>query len=85
MDQFLEEEEDSPIRQEVLDFYFEICHYLMIYEKMDENYIVYCQHDEDGRFYIKLFCVNPKNNLKDAMAKGRSSILFSETLIPIQD
>ena len=84
MDQFLEEEDDSPIRQEVLEFYFEICHYLLIYEKMDENYTIYCQHDEDERFFIKLFCVNPKVNLREAMEKGRSSILFSATLLPIQ-
>lgn len=84
MDQFLEEEEDSPVRKEVLEFYFEICHYLLIYEKLDENYVIYCELQEDERFMIKLFCVNPKNNLKDAMAKGRSSILFSATFLPIQ-
>lgn len=84
MDQFLEEEDDSPIRQEVLEFFFEINHFLLIYEKMDENYTVYCELLPDERFMMKLFCVNPRNNLKEAMAKGRSSILFSATLLPIQ-
>lgn len=84
MDQFLEEEDDSPLRKKVLEFYFEISHYLLIYEKLDENYVIYCELQEDERFMIKLFCVNPSNNLKDAMSKGRSSILFSATFLPIQ-
>ena len=84
MDNFLEEEEDSEIRQMVLEFYFEICHFLLIYERLDENYLTYCRLQEDGNFVIKLFCVNPRVNLQEAMAKGRSSILFSATLLPIQ-
>lgn len=84
MDSFLEEEEGGDIRQEVLEFYFQICHFLMIYEKLDENYVIYCEMRDEERFLIKLFCVNPKNNLKEAMAKGRSSILFSATFLPIQ-
>lgn len=84
MDQFLEAEDDSEIRQEVLDYYFEVCHFLLIYEKMDEHYTVYCELQPDERFMMKLFCVNPSTNLKAAMAKGRSSVLFSATLLPIQ-
>ena len=84
MDQFLEEENDGQIRKEVLEYYFEICHFLMIYEKLDEDYIIYAQLSDNGSFMLKLFCVNPRNNLKAAMAKARSSILFSATLLPIQ-
>lgn len=84
MDQFLEEEEDSPIRQDVLEFYFEVSHFLLIYEKVDSNYIIYCKLQEDDTFALKLFCVNPRINLQEAMARGRSSILFSATLLPIQ-
>lgn len=84
MDQFLEEEEDSELRKQVLDFYFEISHYLLIYEKLDKNYVIYCEMTQDQRFMLKLFCVNPSNNLKDAMSKGRTSILFSATFLPIQ-
>lgn len=84
MDQVLEEEADSPERKEILDFYFEICHFLLIYEKMDRNYTIYAELFEGGSFMIKLLCVNPRENLKEAMAKGRSSILFSATLLPIQ-
>lgn len=84
VNQFLEDEDGGDIRQEVLEFYFKIAHFLMIYEKLDENYCIYCELLEDQSFRLKLFCVNPKINLKEAMAKGRSSILFSATFLPIQ-
>lgn len=81
---YLEEEDERPVRKAILELYFEVGHFLMIYEKMDENYRPYCELREDGHFVVKLFCVNPKEKLKECMIKGRSSILFSATLLPIQ-
>ena len=86
MDDYLseQEEEQLPIREPLLDFYFDISHFLEIYELMDENYVKYTQMEEDGRFLIKLFCVDPSKNLQNCMARGRSTILFSATFLPIQ-
>lgn len=83
---YLEEQEDEtlPIREELLDFYFQLSHFLDIYERVDENYVKYVQIRTDGSFELKLLCVNPRNNLKECMMRGRSSILFSATLLPIQ-
>lgn len=83
---YLEEQEEGslPVKEEILDFYFEISHFLEMYERVDEHYVKYTQLGEDGSFLIKLFCVNPRENLKECMSKGRSSILFSATLLPIQ-
>lgn len=81
---YLEEEDERPVRKAILELYFEVAHFLMIYEKMDENYRPYCELREDGHFFVKLFCVNPKEKLKECMMRGRSSILFSATLLPIQ-
>lgn len=67
-----------------MDFYFEMAHFLNIYEIMDENYVIYSQLLENGDFMLKLFCVNPALNLRQCMQKGRSTILFSATLLPIQ-
>ncbi|NLG05019.1 MAG: ATP-dependent DNA helicase, partial [Clostridia bacterium] len=38
----------------------------------------------DGRFKIKLLCVNPAKNLADCLDKGKSTAFFSATLLPIQ-
>lgn len=85
MDYFEEQEEVSlPVRDELLDFYFDISHFLDMYERVDDNYVKYTQLGEDGSFLLKLFCVNPKENLKECMNRGRSSILFSATFLPIQ-
>ena len=84
MDTYLEEHEDSPVRKEILDFYFEVSHFLMISEWLDEHYVIYTQHESDGGFVLKLFCVNPSRNLRECMLRGRSAILFSATLLPIQ-
>lgn len=66
----------------LLDLYFELNHFLMIYEKLDEKYVIYAIKDET--FMIRLFNVDPSTNLKECMDRGRASVLFSATLLPIQ-
>ena len=85
IEQFLEEhEESSPLKDDILEFYFQVTHFLDIYERMDENYVAYTENESDGSFILKLFCMNPKVNLAECMARARSSILFSATFLPIQ-
>lgn len=90
MEKFLEDHDESDsnidrdVRKQILDFYFEVSHFLMIYEKMDDKYVAYSQMMDNGAFAMKLFCVDPSGNLKECMDKGRSSVLFSATLLPIQ-
>ncbi len=73
-----------PEREEILDFYFEVSHFLMITELVDEHYVPYMQLDEEGRFLVKLFCVDPSGNLEECMGRAVSSVLFSATMLPIQ-
>ena len=84
IDDYLEDHEDSPVRKDILEFYFEISHFLEMYELADENYLTYTELQRDGSFILKLFCVNPAKNLRECMMRGRSTILFSATLLPIQ-
>ena len=84
MEDFLEDHEDGPVRREVLDFYFEVSHFLMIYELMDEKYVIYTEFDKEGRFFIRLFNVDPSGNLRQCLERSVSSIFFSATLLPIQ-
>lgn len=83
---YLEEQEipGVAVREEILDFYFDVSHFLDIYERLDKHYVKYTQLQDDGDFLLKLFCVNPRENLKECMGRGRSSILFSATFLPIQ-
>lgn len=84
IDKYLEEHENSPIRSELLDYYFTICHFQEIYERRDEHYVTYTRLQEDGTFLLRLFCVDPSKNLQECMLRARSTILFSATLLPIQ-
>lgn len=91
IDDFLEEERkkgakstlSKEVKDALLDYYFEINHYLNMYELVDENYCVYAAYNEEGDFYVKLFCVNPSKNLSECMKFARSTILFSATFLPI--
>ena len=86
MESYLEENEEGnpPEKEEILELYFKISHFLDIYERLDEKYVKYTELREDGSFLLKLFCVDPSTNLKECMQRGRSSVLFSATFLPIQ-
>ena len=84
MEEYLEEEHDSAVRTEVLQLYFTMLTFENIYEMLDDNYVIYSQHDPDGRFRIKLFCVNPAHNIQNCLDQVRSSVFFSATLLPVQ-
>lgn len=84
LENFLEDLEEGELRKQVLEFYFQVRSFVYIHDLMDENYVIYSQHDEDGRFRVKLYCVNPSANLQNCLNKGISTIYFSATLLPIQ-
>lgn len=84
LENFLEEQEEGELRKQVLEFYFQVRSFLYIHDLLDENYVIYSQHDEDGRFRVKLYCVNPAENLQNCLDKGISAVYFSATLLPIQ-
>ncbi len=84
LDDFLDDHDSFSDRNEVLEFYFETAHFLNMYELMDDNYAAYSQLMDNGDFMLRLFNVNPAANLRQCMQRGRSAILFSATLLPIQ-
>lgn len=83
LENYLEECQDLEKRKEVLDFYFQVRMFLNIHDILDENYIIYTELEKDGRFKLKLLCVNPSVNLQSYLVQGNSTIFFSATLLPI--
>ncbi len=81
-EKYLENQDD--VEKEVLEFYFSVREFLNIYDTLDDNYEIYTELEADGRFKIKLFCVNPAQNLETYLSQGNSTIFFSATLLPIQ-
>ncbi len=83
LENFLDDNRQFEDRELVLDFYFELRSFLMVYDKLDEAYTIYSEILPDGQFMVKLFCMNPAGNLKECLEKGRSTIFFSATLLPV--
>ena len=82
-DKFLEDRKE-PVEENVLDFYFSVRHFLNMYDNMGEDdYAFYCEHLNDGRFMVKLLCIDPSASLRKCLDRGRSSIFFSATLLPV--
>ena len=84
MERFLEEYREGEKRELVLDLYFQVRDFLNIHDILDENYVIYSELERDGRFKVKLFCVNPSANLQNYLEQGNSTIFFSATLLPIR-
>ena len=82
MERYLEECRKEEIRKEVLELYFCVRMFVSIHDKLDENYMIYSQLEESGRFKLQLFCVNPARCLQEFLDKGNSTVFFSATLLP---
>lgn len=70
--------------EEWSDFFLRLRHFCKMYDNMGEDYVIYGDHDEEGRFLIKLLCVDTARLLSERTDKSVSTIFFSATLLPIQ-
>ncbi len=80
---FFEKYKTYSEKDTLLEFYFHVKFFMFIYDKLDNKYEIYTEHDEHGDFCIRLFCVDPSNNIAQCLDMGRSTIFFSATLLPI--
>ncbi len=83
LETFMEDNRQFEDRDLVLDFYFELRNFLLVFEGLDEAYTIYSELLEDGRFMVRLFCMNPAGHLRECLEKGRSTVFFSATLLPV--
>ena len=74
----------AQVRENFMSFYWELSHFLMIYEEMDEKYRIYVRRRGKEDFTIRLLCADPSDKLARCLDKGVASILFSATLLPIR-
>lgn len=74
-DRYLEECVDKEVRETVLDFYFQVRSFLNIYDGLDENYVVYTEYQENGRFVLKLFVLTRRQICRNVWIRG--TVLYS--------
>lgn len=84
LDRIREEGTAEPeLMEAVLDFWFQVRDFLNTAERVDENYVIYSEIGEDGRFRLKLYCVETAENLRECLDKGNAAVFFSATLLPM--
>ncbi|MFQ6950287.1 MAG: ATP-dependent DNA helicase [Blautia hansenii] len=83
MENFLEKEHEEKVQKAVLEISFSVRHFLNMYDIADENYVIYSHYDDEQRFLITLYCVNPKRNLQECLNKGRGAVFFSGTFLSL--
>ncbi len=71
-------------RDAVLNLYFEVRHFLAMYDFSDTDYRYYASYGEDGSFYVRVQCMQPARALGEQLKKGKSAVFFSATLLPVR-
>ncbi|MBO4904165.1 MAG: ATP-dependent DNA helicase [Lachnospiraceae bacterium] len=84
IEQFLDDHDRFAHTDELLEFYFELRHFLNIYENMNEkDYVTYTKLEDNGDFAAHLMCANPAKRVRACTDRARATVFFSATLIPI--
>ncbi len=83
MEEFLSKLVQFEGREELLSLYFEIRNFLYIHDILSDKYRIYADYEGDD-FCVHLQCMDPSDNLKECLSKGKSAIFFSATLLPIR-
>jgi len=73
----------SECYEEVLDLYFDILSYLRISELYDDGFLFYIINGKNSDTIIKLYCINPSNQIQKFINTSISTVFFSATLSPI--
>lgn len=68
-------------KEDLLQRYFDVSRFLRVAERYDDNYTTLTISDGKD-LQIKLFCLDPADQLADAMQRSRSTVFFSATLTP---
>lgn len=83
LEEFLQEHPAFENREKVLELYFDVRNFLYIHDLANEKYRIYGDY-EGSDFRVHLQCMDPSDNLKSCLLKGKSAIFFSATLLPVK-
>lgn len=81
-EKWLATNEPADFRDALLEIYFTVNAFLRTMETYDRRYVTYVEKREK-EVKLKLFCVDPSELLRQALARGRAAVFFSATLIPL--
>ena len=80
--EWLSAKKDHELHEKILELFFEMNHFILISEIYDVHYTSIMERF--GRdTVVTLFCLDPSKIIAGGLARAKSSILFSATLIPL--
>ena len=82
-DEYLSKSKNTNGYEEVLDFYYEVRSFVSLSELYSEKYTTILTKDKN-EFSIKIFCIDPSENIGEVINNSYSTIIFSATLSPIK-
>ncbi len=68
-------------KEDLLQLYFDVSGFLRVAERYDDNYTTLAISDGKD-LQVKLFCLDPADQLAEALRRSRSTVFFSATLTP---
>ena len=68
---------------EILEFFYKVRDFVNTFDLMDDGYISYASFQENGHFFIRLFCIQPAGRLQASFENITSAVFFSATLLPV--
>ncbi|MCP5051460.1 MAG: ATP-dependent DNA helicase [bacterium] len=81
-EQWLMKNIPAPYRQDIMDFYFQVNWFLKVADNYYEAYS-FCLEQIDEDFRLKLFCIDPSQQMAEALDRSGSVVFFSATLAPM--
>lgn len=80
---FLAQSRGQGVDDALMELYFNCLSFLTVYRLYDERYVTYAVR-EDSDVTLKLFCVDPSFLLRRTYSRGRATVFFSATLLPLK-
>lgn len=74
---------EDELKNFILEYYFNALTFVKATEMYDEKYLTYGELLSNKNVKLKLYCMDPSTLLKEAMGRGKATILFSATLAPM--
>ena len=81
--EYLEEGPDPEVYGPLSEFYFSVCDMLSAADRLDENFRIYTEIDEEDRFLLHYACENPGPFLEEVSERSDGTVFFSATLWPL--
>ncbi|UCF90252.1 MAG: ATP-dependent DNA helicase [Desulfobacterales bacterium] len=73
---------NAPFREALLELYFEVTGFMRVAEQYDNSYAT-CFEQIEKDLTLKLFCIDPSGQLRNALKRCRAAVLFSATMAPL--